>query len=392
MQLGEALRTSPVFTDGDWVESKDQDPHGDVRLVQLADIGVGRFLDRSARFLTHAKAIELRCTFLAPGDVLIARMPDPIGRACIFPGDSRLSVTVVDVCVIRCDSDAIDPHYLVHVLNGADARHQVEALATGSTRSRVSRGNLSKVGIRVPSLHEQRRLAAILDHADALRTKRHQVLASLDALAQAMYEDMIGSKDWPYVKIKTITSKVGSGATPRGGQSAYKTEGVALIRSMNVHDGKFRWKDLAFLDDQQAAALSNVVVEADDVLLNITGASVARVNRAPASVLPARVNQHVAIIRPIPGTVHPRILERHLISPRTKRALLNVAGGGATREAITKAQILDLAVPMPDRPAQEKYLAAAARLDEQQGRSRAALEAAESLFVSLQFRAFRGEL
>lgn len=99
--LAQALRSADVFTDGDWVESKDQDPTGDVRLIQLADIGDGEYLGKSARFLTSSKARELRCTFLKPGDVLIARMPDPLGRACIFPGHLKSAVTVVDVCIVR---------------------------------------------------------------------------------------------------------------------------------------------------------------------------------------------------------------------------------------------------------------------------------------------------
>src|ERR1700737_2650024 len=101
--LGELLEDG-VFTDGDWVESKDQDPQGDVRLIQLADVGDGVYLNRSSRFLTSRKAGELRCTFLETGDVLIARMPDPLGRACIFPGETRWCVTVVDVCVLRTGS------------------------------------------------------------------------------------------------------------------------------------------------------------------------------------------------------------------------------------------------------------------------------------------------
>ena len=90
-----------IFVDGDWVESKDQDPQGDVRLIQLADVGDGEYRDRSERFLTSEKARELGCTFLEAGDLLVARMPDPLGRACIFPGDRRRAVTVVDVAVVR---------------------------------------------------------------------------------------------------------------------------------------------------------------------------------------------------------------------------------------------------------------------------------------------------
>ena len=106
--LPELISPGGIFVDGDWIESKDQDPDGDVRLIQLADVGDGRYVNKSNRFLTHAKAVELGCTFLKRGDVLIARMPDPLGRACIFPGDRRLAVTVVDVCVVRGRQEHFD--------------------------------------------------------------------------------------------------------------------------------------------------------------------------------------------------------------------------------------------------------------------------------------------
>jgi type I restriction enzyme S subunit len=95
------LESAEVFVDGDWVESKDQDPNGDVCLIQLADVGDGEYFNKSARFLTTSKARALKCTFLKEGDVLIARMPDPLGRACIFPADPKPTVTVVDICIVR---------------------------------------------------------------------------------------------------------------------------------------------------------------------------------------------------------------------------------------------------------------------------------------------------
>jgi type I restriction enzyme S subunit len=86
-----------LVSDGDWVESKDQDANGEIRLIQLADVGEGQFIDRSSRFLTHTSATKLNCTFLIEGDVLIARMPAPLGRACIFPDIGQEAVTAV-VC------------------------------------------------------------------------------------------------------------------------------------------------------------------------------------------------------------------------------------------------------------------------------------------------------
>ena len=160
--------------------------------------------------------------------------------------------------------------------------------------------------------------------------------------------------NWPLVALGDITSKIGSGATPRGGQKAYKTEGTPLIRSMNVHDGRFANQGLAFIDEKQADALQNVTLREGDVLLNITGASVARSCRLPAKYAGGRVNQHVAIIRPLREQVLPEYLEHLLVSPTTKDVLLRIAGGGATREAITKTAIEELKIPLPPLEEQKR--------------------------------------
>ena len=153
-----------LFSDGDWVESKDQDPNGDVRLIQLADVGEGVFHNRSARFLTSEKAAELRCTYLRKGDILIARMPDPLGRACVFPFDGdRRFVTVVDVCIVRTDQEQVDRTYLCYALNFLGVRKQIEDRQTGTTRKRISRRNLAMVRIPLPPIDEQRRIAAKID-------------------------------------------------------------------------------------------------------------------------------------------------------------------------------------------------------------------------------------
>ncbi len=119
---------------------------------------------------------------------------------------------------------------------------------------------------------------------------------------------------WVKRRLRDVTTKIGSGATPLGGETAYKSEGISLIRSLNVHDAGFRTKDLAFIDESQAAQLDNVVVESEDVLLNITGASVARCCVVPDEMLPARVNQHVTILRPKKNDLLPKLLHYMLIS------------------------------------------------------------------------------
>lgn len=161
--LPDMLMQEGVFSDGDWVDSKDQDPDGDVRLIQLADVGDGSYRNRSARFLTSSKAQELGCTFLQPGDVLIARMPNPLGRACLFPGDSKASVTVVDVCLVRPSSGGVSPRWLMYTVNAPQARRAMVPFEMGTTRKRISRKNLARIPLPVPPLAEQERIVAAIE-------------------------------------------------------------------------------------------------------------------------------------------------------------------------------------------------------------------------------------
>jgi type I restriction enzyme S subunit len=153
-----------VFTDGDWVESKDQDPNGSVRLLQLADIGDGYFINKSNRFLNEETANFLNCAYLQPSDVLVARMPDPLGRACLMPNTKQSSVTVVDVCVIRpAKNEHFSTTWLMHFINNPELRNKIAALQSGSTRKRISRGNLSKIEFPFPPRAEQNRIVEKLD-------------------------------------------------------------------------------------------------------------------------------------------------------------------------------------------------------------------------------------
>ena len=104
--------------------------------------------------------------------------------------------------------------------------------------------------------------------------------------------------EWRECKLGSITSKIGSSATPKGGGKSYKNEGISLIRSQNVYDFQFSKAGLAYIDDNQANELRNVEVFEDDILINITGESVTRCCIVPKQILPARVKHHVSIIRP----------------------------------------------------------------------------------------------
>ena len=140
--------------------------------------------------------------------------------------------------------------------------------------------------------------------------------------------------------------KIGSGATPRGGKDAYLQSGpYSLIRSQNVYNDRFSLSGLAFISKEQADALSNVEVMQGDVLVNITGDSVARVCQVDPVVLPARVNQHVAIVRPNNKTLDSAFLRYWFVTRETQNHLLALASAGATRPALTKTMLENLTVP-----------------------------------------------
>ncbi len=157
---------------------------------------------------------------------------------------------------------------------------------------------------------------------------------------------------WTTKKLKELTTKIGSGATPRGGKDSYHKEGTPLIRSLNIYDLSFSYDGLSFIDESQAKQLDNVTVEKDDVLLNITGASVCRCTSVPDNLVPSRVNQHVAIIRADRKNLLGKYLKYVLVSSAYKRELYGLARTGATREALTKIDIENFEIKLPDIEAQ----------------------------------------
>lgn len=166
------------------------------------------------------------------------------------------------------------------------------------------------------------------------------------------------------VRLADVCEKIGSGATPRGGSEVYQSSGVSLIRSQNVYNDGFRKEGLAYISDKHAQELENVIVQAGDVLLNITGDSVARICQAPKDVLPARVNQHVAIIRPKEDILNSRYLRYFLVSPSMQQYMHALAAAGATRQALTKGMIEAFDVPTPLLPEQKAIASILGALDD----------------------------
>lgn len=385
VNLLDALASAEVFVDGDWVESKDQDPDGDVRLIQLADVGDGEYIDKSDRFLTSTKARELRCTFLKPGDVLVARMPDPLGRACIFPGDPKPSITVVDVCIIRPDPHKHDARWLMHSLNAPECRHQIAGYATGTTRSRISRGNLGKIKLPLPPLLEQRRIAAILDKADALRAKRRAALAQLDTLTQSIFLDMFGDpatnpKGWPVRRLDSICGLVNGRAFK---PEEWEEKGVPIIRIQNLNDASkpFNYTTQAIPERFR--------VRPGDILFSWSGTPGTSFGCFRWSGPVGWLNQHIFNVK-LNGSINGDFFIAHLNLKLVE--LIAKAHGGVGLQHVTKGMVDETILMVPADALQAEFARRVVAVTSQMDRHRVAQAEMDSLVVALQHRAFRGEL
>jgi len=399
MPIADALSDAEVFTDGDWVESKDQDPGGDVRLTQLADVGDGRWINKSARFLTSEKAKQLRCTYLKPGDLLVARMPDPLGRCCVFPGDPMPCVTVVDVCVIRPNQEKIDNRYLMHVINSPRGRQGIARHITGTTRQRISRKNLGKVEISLPPLAEQKRIAGILDAADALRAKRRESIAQLDTLIQSTFLEMFGDPVTNPMRwdVKSLADSV----IVQGG-FAFKSkdfceEGIRLVKISNVHSGNLLWDEIDCVPAPYLQRYKDFSLQPGDVVIALTRPIIKSLNSVKIATVgetdaPSLLNQRVArfVFSPNSSVTKPYLLA-YCRTQAFKSAVRRFCSESLQPNMSTK-QLGSVQIAQPPLDLQQRFAAIVETTEQQNASQRAHLAELDTLFASLQSRAFTGEL
>lgn len=183
-----------VFTDGDWIESKDQSDDG-IRLIQTGNIGEGIYLEKEARAKYISEEIfgKLKCTEIFPGDILVSRLPDPVGRACIIPEKEERMITAVDCTICRPNESIISKEYLCYFMRSSAYYKKLLGSVTGTTRKRISRKNLGNVELEVPSKERQMDVVEQLDCLVKVIESRKQELQLLDTLIKARFVEMFGS-------------------------------------------------------------------------------------------------------------------------------------------------------------------------------------------------------
>jgi len=350
-KLGDILSTAEIFTDGDWVESKDQDVNGSIRLLQLADIGDGNFINKSNRFINESTFIRLKCTEVQLGDILIARMPDPLGRACIFEGISQKCITVVDVCIIRVDSNIVDARWLMHAINNDSVRRQISSFAKGATRVRISRKNLSHIQIEFPPLAEQQRIAELLDTADRILKQRESAIAKLDQLAQSVFVAMFSNIE----HITTLSQVAELKRGPFGGalkKEIFVKHGPMVYEQRNaIYDdcknGKY------FITEEKFNEMKDFSVTDNDLIVSCSGTlgKVAKIDKeSPRGI----INQALLRVRP-KKNISSSFLKSAIESVSVQRNLAISSHGSGLQNFPPMAVVKAVPIPLPSFELQLKF-------------------------------------
>ncbi len=397
-----------LFVDGDWVESKDQDPNGDIRLLQLADIGDGVFLNKSGRWINEDAFTRLRCTQLQPGDVLVARMPDPLGRACLMPQLQEKCVTVVDVAALRVAAGNIDNRWVMHTVNAPQLRAKIEAHSSGTTRKRIARGKLGEMEIPLPPAAEQKRIAdkldTVLTRVDAVNTRLARVAPLLKCFRQSVLaaatsgrltEDWRGgAMDWTSVPAAEICEKVQSGGTPKAG---FAEAGVPFLKVYNIVDQRvaFDYKPQFVSQAIHESELRKSQVFPNDVLMNIVGPPLGKVAVVPADHAAWNINQAITLFRPSPKITSQWIYILLCEGAPIRDVLARTKGSvGQVNISLSQCRAFEFKVPSVEEQTEivrrvETLFAFADRLE---ARLAQAQTAATRLTPALLAKAFRGEL
>ena len=285
-----------------------------------------------------------------------SRRGDKIAIALLEDYEEGLVSNVYTVFEV-IDTEKLLPEYLMLWFSRPEFDRYARFKSQGSVREVMDLEEMCKVELPVPDIEKQRKIVKAYKTITDRIALKQKINDNLVATLQIIYKKMFLESQNTYITkpLADLCSKIGSGATPKGGKAAYFDKGISLIRSMNVFDYFFSYPELAHISQIQANALANVEIQQADVLFNITGVSVTRCCVVPDDVLPARVNQHVMIIRPYKGKNMSYYIMCTLCTSENKAKLLGIGQSGSTREAINKQELERFEIPVPSDEELERF-------------------------------------
>jgi len=424
--LDAAISHNGLISDGDWIESKDQDPSGSVRLIQLADIGDGEFRNKSQRYMSPQKALALNCTYLKKGDVLIARMPDPLGRACLFPNINQPAVTVVDICLIRVSNEsAINNRLLKYWINSPEFRSLMDQNASGTTRKRITRKKLETFEIPLPPLVEQKVIADKLDEllaqVDTLKARLDAIPAILKRFRQSVLAAAVSGKlteewrcensyclfgdfeiptSWKQLAINDIADVKGGKRLPKGEELVSENTGFPYIRAGQLKNGTVisgsnNRTTQMYLTPNAQNQISRYTVRKGDAFLTIVGASIGDAGIIPESHDGANLTENAAKLTNYKTEIAEGYLSYWLRSEHLQH-IIRLETKSAAQGKLALSRIKTLPFPSPCIAEQteivrrvEQFFTYADQVEQQVKNAQTRVN---QLTQSILAKAFRGEL
>lgn len=398
-----ALPTSGSFVDGPFgsnLKASEYQVDG-VPIIRLQNIRPNEFLSKDIKFISPRKAGELSRHSYTPGDLVISKLGDPPGYACVVPSSAGSGVIVADVVRFRGDPGLVDHRYLSFYLNSYLGRQQFLQLSKGTTRTRVNLTNIKTIEIPLPpTLDEQKRIASVLGKADALHRQRQESLQLTEKLLQSVFVDMFvrnpQAADWTPRRVEWMAKDVkGAMRTgPFGSQllhSEFVDRGIAVLGIDNAVKNRFEWGQPRFITPEKYQSLKRYKVFPGDLIITIMG-TLGRVAIVPDDIPESINTKHLCCITLDHEKCLPEFLHAAFLNHPDVLRQLGVRTKGAVMPGLNMGIIKDLELPLPSVELQRDFK----RIVDLCMTSRAHLEdsgdAADDLFGSIQQRAFRGGL
>ena len=334
---------------------------------------------------------------LEPGDILFSHINsvEHVGKCAIYKGVPEKLVHGMNLLCMRCDQTQLLPEFATYLISSPGFRDRLQNFINKAVnQASVSIGNLRPIPVKIPSLPEQRRIAAILDQADALRAKRREALAQLDRLTQSIFIDMFGApglnqKGWPLRKIRDILESASYGTSEKSNSNGQ----FPVLRMNNItRTGELDLQDLKYMD-LSPKDHERYLVKAGDVMFNRTNSAelVGKTAMVPASTPKLAYAGYLVRLR-VNAENHPVYLARFLNTAYAKRMLRTMCKSIIGMANINATEIQAMQIEVPPLALQQSFAARIQAVEAIKASHRAALQELDRLFASLQHRAFRGEL
>ncbi|EGG86078.1 hypothetical protein HMPREF0987_01036 [Lachnospiraceae bacterium 9_1_43BFAA] len=376
-----------VFTDGDWIESKDQSEKG-IRLVQTGNIGEGIYLEKESRakYIPEDTFKRLKCTEIFPGDILVSRLPEPVGRACIIPEKTERMITAVDCTICRPDEALISKDYLCYFMRSNAYYMRLLGNVTGTTRKRISRKNLGNVELKVPTKEEQKTVVERLDCLVKVIDSRTKELQLLDDLIKARFVEMFGNprinpNKYPTKLIKD-TCIVITGNTPSRKVHEYYGDAIEWIKTDNIVSSLL-YPTVASESLSDSGKAVGRAVDAGAILMACIAGSVASIGRVCITDREVAFNQQINAI--VPKEYDVRFL--HALLQISKDYLVEDINM-SLKGIISKSKLEEKEFIVPSMEEQVGFADFVKQIDKSKVAIQAALDKTQLLFDSLMQKYF----